>query len=349
MNLDNGILAIDVGSGTQDILVWRANQRVENCPKLILPSPTTIISRQIRAATKRGHHLFLAGHTMGGGASTKAVREHISAGLKVFALKQPALTFHDRVDKVAAMGIEIVDRNPSVEPLTRLEMGDLNLPAIARVLALFQEPMPETVAVAVQDHGFSPNMSNRVFRFEQWKNLLESGKRLSSLIYEEPPDYLTRMKAVSDINPGTLLMDTGASAIVGALLDPWVAEKSREGITLINIGNEHILAALVKGERVWGIYEHHTSLMTPEKLALHLERFRIEDLTNQEILDEMGHGCHILPGAAKQRPFSHVAITGPNRENFASLGGHMAAPFGDMMLTGCFGLVKAVREKADHS
>ena len=54
------------------------NQRIENCPKLILPSPTTIIARQIREATKRGHHLFLAGRTMGGGASTKAVRGNIS-------------------------------------------------------------------------------------------------------------------------------------------------------------------------------------------------------------------------------------------------------------------------------
>jgi hypothetical protein len=26
----------------------------------------------------------------------------------------------------------------------------------------------------------------------------------------------------------------------------------------------------------------------------------------------------------------------------------MAAPFGDMMLTGCFGLVKAVQAKMDH-
>ena len=40
-----------------------------------------------------------------------------------------------------------------------------------------------------------------------------------------------------------------------------------------------------------------------------------------------------------------MGITGPNRENFADLGGHMAAPFGDMMLTGCFGLVKAVQGK----
>ena len=348
MNLENGILAIDVGSGTQDILVWRSGQRIENCPKLILPSPTTIIARQMREATKRGHHLFLTGHTMGGGPSTKAVREHIKAGLKVFALEQPALTFHDRIDKVVAMGIEIVARKPSNEPLTQLEMGDLNLPAIEQALQLFHEPMPGTVAVAVQDHGFSPDMSNRVFRFEQWKKLLGSGDSLTSLIYEKPPDHLTRMKAVSDTNPGTLLMDTGASAIVGALEDAWVAEKSREGVILINIGNEHILAALVKNEKVWGVYEHHTSLMTPEKLALHLERLRHEDLPNQEILDEMGHGCHIIPGAGRESTFSPVGITGPNRERFASLGGHMAAPFGDMMLTGCFGLVKAVQGKMGH-
>ncbi len=348
MNLNNGILAMDVGSGTQDILVWRLGQRIENCPKLILPSPTTIISRQVNAATKKGHHLFLSGHTMGGGASTKAVREHISAGLRVFAMEQPALTFHDRIDKILAMGIEIVDRKPSVEPLTHLVMGDLNLSGIEQALRLFHEPMPETVAVAVQDHGFSPDMSNRVFRFEQWKKLLESEKSLTSLLTENPPDHLTRMKAISDIAPGTLVMDTGASAIIGALLDPWVAEKCREGVTILNIGNEHVLAALVKNDKVWGIYEHHTSLMTPEKLMVHLERFRHEDLSNREILDEMGHGCHIISGAGKISTFNPVGITGPNREKFTSLGGHMAAPFGDMMLTGCFGLVKAVQAKLDH-
>ena len=347
MNLKNGILAIDVGSGTQDILVWRSGQRIENCPKLILPSATTIIGRQIEAATQRGHHLFLTGHTMGGGASSKAVRKHISAGFRVFSLVQPALTFHDKIEKVAAMGIEIMDRKPSVGPLTQLQMGDLDLSAIAGALKLFHEPMPDTVAVAVQDHGFSPNMSNRVFRFEQWKKLLASGKNLTSLLYETPPDHLTRMKAVSDIAPGTLLMDTGASAILGALEDPFVAEKSREGVTILNIGNEHVLAALVKNDRVWGIYEHHTSLMTPDKLAAHLDRFRHEDLPNQEILDEMGHGCHVMPGAKQESPFGHMGITGPNREKFASLGGHMAAPFGDMMLTGCFGLVKAVKARMD--
>ena len=342
MKLDNGILAIDVGSGTQDILVWRPYQRVENCPKMVMPSPTTMMARQVEETTKNQQHLFLKGHTMGGGPVTRAVREHVAAGLKVFALPKPALTFHDQLEKVAAMGIEIVHEAPALSPVVDLEMGDLCLPAIREALALFHEPLPEVVAVAVQDHGFSPHMSNRVFRFEQWKKLLASGRPMTSLLYKTSPAHLTRMRALCEAVPGTLTMDTGASAILGALEDPWVAEKCKQGAVIVNIGNEHILAALVKGERVWGIYEHHTSLMTLENLKTHLDRFRRDDLPHQEILDEMGHGCHVLPGAVRESAFSPVAMTGPNREKFSRLSDHMAAPYGDMMLTGCFGLVRAV-------
>ena len=41
--------------------------------------------------------------------------------------------------------------------------------------------------------------------------------------------------------------------------------------------------------------------------------------------------------------FESLSMTGPRREKFFCLQGHMAAPFGDMMLTGCFGLVDAVK------
>jgi uncharacterized protein (DUF1786 family) len=226
-----------------------------------------------------------------------------------------------------------------------LEMGDLDLPAIGRALDLFHVPTPSLVAVSVQDHGFSPNESNRISRFNLWKNLLKSGKDLESLLYDAPPGQLTRMRAISRTVPGALVMDTGASAILGALQDPWVASRRREGVTIVNIGNEHVVAALFKDRKVWGIYEHHTSLMDPEKLRKHLDRFRREDLTNQEILDQMGHGCHVISGAKDASPFGHLSITGPNRERFSGLGGHFAAPYGDMMLTGCYGLLEAVKKR----
>ena len=37
------ILAIDVGAGTQDILLWESDRTPENCTQLILPSQTQIV------------------------------------------------------------------------------------------------------------------------------------------------------------------------------------------------------------------------------------------------------------------------------------------------------------------
>ena len=110
---------------------------------------------------------------------------------------------------------------------------------------------------------------------------------------------------------------------------------------VVNIGNEHVLAALVKGSRVYGIYEHHSSLMNPDKLKDHLARFKKGTLSNEEIFEDMGHGCFVHPEGPNVSDFSSLGLTGPNRGAYESLGGHMAAPFGDMMLTGCFGLVEA--------
>ena len=48
------ILAIDVGAGTQDVLLWEADQPMENNVKLILPSWTTILARSVKEATQDG-------------------------------------------------------------------------------------------------------------------------------------------------------------------------------------------------------------------------------------------------------------------------------------------------------
>lgn len=344
-HLESGILAIDVGSGTQDILVWRPGTSMENCPKLILPSSTTILAGKIDLATRAGKAIFLSGTTMGGGPCTAAVRRHVGAGKEIFALEEPARTFHDDLDKVRKMGVRVVNEKPAIPNLVELRMGDIDLPAIAGALSLFDVPVPGGVAVSVQDHGFSPRESNRAFRFRQWADLLNGELGLENLLYATPPEHLTRMGAVSKLVPGAWLMDTGASAILGVLEDPWVSERLHRGLTVVNAGNEHTVAALVKDEKIWGVYEHHTSLVDERVLRSHLERFRRGELTNREIFDEMGHGCLVLPGAETQSDFGPTSITGPNRMKFKDLGAHMAAPFGDMMLTGCFGLLSALKRR----
>jgi len=344
-SIENGILAIDIGSGTQDVLVWRKGVPVENCTKMILPSPTMILASRIRRATQHRQHIFLKGTTMGGGPCTAAVRAHIKAGFRAFAQEKAALTFNDNLEKVAAMGIEIVSSRPDVEPLVELETGDLHLDSIRETLERFEVSLPDNVLIAVQDHGYSPIGSNRISRFQMWKNILNQGDSLHHLLFSTPPPNLTRMKAVKEAAPDCWVMDTGAAAIIGAGLDPWIQQKRKEGMVIINIGNEHVLAALLKGNRVLGVYEHHTSLLTLEKLIDHLDRFRRGKLSNEEVFEDMGHGCFVQPDAKKLSDYAYIGITGPNRSLYHIPGGHMAAPFGDMMLTGCFGLIHSFKTK----
>ena len=162
-------------------------------------------------------------------------------------------------------------------------------------------------------------------------------------MFVEPPRDLTRWVAAAGFVPGSFFMDTGAAALRGAMLDDFALSRLDEGILTVNVGNEHTVAALVREQRVWAVYEHHTSLLDTGILADHLERFAAGSLTHEEIFEKYGHGVAYQPGYADLAPFRHTVITGPRRAMARGLG-HMAAPYGEMMLSGCFGLVEAVRE-----
>jgi uncharacterized protein (DUF1786 family) len=102
------ILAIDVGAGTQDILVYDSRTSIENCAKLVLPSQTQVVARAIRVATRRQVPIYLTGQVMGGGASSDAVLDHLRAGLRVAASPAAARTMHNDLDRVERMGIRII-------------------------------------------------------------------------------------------------------------------------------------------------------------------------------------------------------------------------------------------------
>lgn len=345
--VSGSLLALDVGGGTQDIFIWEPGQAVENGVKLVLPAPTQVLARRVRRLTGQGQPLFLNGRVMGGGALTQAVRHHLGQGLPVYATPQAALTFSDRLAAVQEWGVILTESPPS-EAVT-LTLGDVEVEGLRQVLAAFEVPFPRHFAVAVQDHGFYPQGSNRRFRFRCWENFLAQGGRLADLAYQKPPSHFTRMAAVAETLPGVLLMDTCAAGVRGALLDPQVRDHLENGLTVVNLGNAHTFAALVRGDRLWGIYEHHTRLLNPEKLFSHLERFQQGALTNEEIFNDQGHGCAYVPDIAAGGTFAFTVITGPRRRLAQGGPGVCAAPFGDMMLSGCFGLVAAFLELGDHA
>jgi uncharacterized protein (DUF1786 family) len=345
--VNGSLLALDVGGGTQDIFIWEPGQAVENGVKLVLPAPTQVMARRVRRLTGQGQPLFLNGQVMGGGALTQAVRGHLGQGLPVYATPQAALTFSDRLEAVQEWGV-ILTESPPPEAVT-LTLGDVEVEELRQALAAFEVPFPRHFAVAVQDHGFYPQGSNRRFRFQCWENFLAQGGRLADLAYQQPPRHFTRMAAVAETLPGALLMDTCAAGVRGALLDPQVRDHLENGLTVVNLGNAHTFAALVRGGRLWGIYEHHTRLLNPEKLFSHLERFQQGTLTNEEIFTDQGHGCAYVPDFAAGGNFAFTVITGPRRRLAQGGPGVCAAPFGDMMLSGCFGLVAAFLELKDHA
>lgn len=345
------ILCVDVGTGTQDILLFDSDREIENCVQLILPSPTQIIAGRIRRATAAGCAVLLTGKIMGGGPCAWAAEEHLKRGYRVFATADAARTFDDELDKVERMGVRIVSEDEArrLTNVERIVMRDIDLSAIAGAVAPFGVDLDlSAIAVAVFDHGNAPpGVSDRIFRFEYIAETVTRND-LTAFAYrrEDIPERLTRLlAAASDAPPDvpTLVMDTGPAAVLGALED--AAVRGHGSLLVANVGNFHTLAFHLDEGRVLGLFEHHTGVLSREKLERYLQQLANGSISNAEVFADMGHGALVV-GTAKRQP-DFIAVTGPRRAllDGSPLGPYLAVPHGDMMLAGCFGLLRAVARK----
>lgn len=345
------ILLIDIGAGTQDILLFDSSQPLENAIQLIMPSPTQIIAAQIRQATASRKSILLHGVTMGGGANHGALKEHLTEGLSAYATPEAAQTFNDDLEHVASWGVKIVseDEAKKLKDVMRIETRDLNLEAIAGALKPFGVGSHyDGVGVAVLDHGAAPpDVSDRIFRFQHLRRVVEKENNLLDFAYmsNEIPNYLTRMNAVVksyNIQAPLLLLDTGAAAAIGSLEDREVARHPHR--LLVNLGNSHTLAFHMDGNSILGLMEHHTGGVTRHSLDGYLEKLSRGVVESDEVFNDGGHGSFVIR-SKRGRPF--LSVTGPRRilMRDSRLNPYFAAPYGDMMLTGCFGLLRAFAHK----
>ena len=340
---DERVLAIDIGAGTMDVLIHDPAQPMENAVQLVLPSATSIVGRRITAAREAGRDVFLHGNLMGGYHTTNAVWRHLDAGLAVYATSAAAATVHDDRDLLERKGVRIADRAPG--GAVAIELRDVDLEALAGALRAYDVALPDRIAIAAQDHGHSPKRSNRLFRFEHWRRFLVPGSTLADHVWATPPDYMTRLLAIQRDVPGALVADTGPVAVLGALEDERVAAEAARGACIVNVGNQHTLALLVRGEELFGVIEHHTESMDTAKLERLVTRLTAGTVTHDEVFDDDGHGALVLDAYRGAPPFTFIAVTGPNRAMAKPLGWYMAAPHGAMMLSGCFGLVRACQRR----
>jgi uncharacterized protein (DUF1786 family) len=341
------ILAIDVGTGTQDVLIFEAATLIENAVQLIMPSPTALVAERVKQATADRVDLVLTGVTMGGGPGHWAVEAHLKAGLKVYATPDAARTFDDDLERVAAMGIRIVDAPNGAGAARRVELRDLYAAELITALRAFGVSTTfDAVAVAVFDHGAAPpGVSDRRFRFDYLRDQVERGIGLPGFgfLAAEIPERMTRMRAVAGSWTGPeplFVMDTGPAAILGALEDTRV--RSADRVMIANLGNFHTIAALLEGGEIRGLLEHHTGELTKTGLEDYLEALAAGTLSNQAVFDDMGHGA--LRAGRVSAPPELLTVIGPRRAllDDSRLHPYLAVPHGDMMLAGCFGLLRAL-------
>ena len=335
------ILAVDIGAGTQDILLYDADRTPENCISMILPTPTRRYVQMIERCDK---DLFISGDAIGGGGIADALSRHLARGFRVTMTEEAAYTLRNNLEQVINYGIVIGDRQPDDSYQTySVQFDEFDWPYIKQFLSFFEQSGTiDLVAVAVQDHGVPPEpLSNRAFRFKMIEQRLQQDSRLESFVFSlnEIPACYKRMKAVATkahlrCNCAVVAMDTCFAAILGCL-------EEKRSVLAVNVGNSHTIAAAVTDGRLTGLLEHHTGCLSGEALDVLLERFIRGDITSEEVLNDGGHGVALLEsgGIDTEQP---IIVTGPQRDLLkkSRLHIHFAAPHGNMMLTGPFGLVK---------
>ncbi len=353
------ILTVDVGTGTQDVLLYDSRLDLENGFKLVLPSPTMMIHNRIREATRRGETLLLTGQMMGGGPSAWAARDHARAGLPIFATPEAAKTIDDELEKVKKMGIRLISEDEAARlpsNVQSLTLKDFDFPLLSETFARFGVSLTDlaAVCVAVFDHGNSPpGISDRQFRFDYLDERIREENALTAFAYlaDDIPPIMTRLQAVADsaqkIDAPLLVMDTAPAAILGATFDPQVAARPRKLIA--NIGNFHCLAFRLGETGIEGVFEHHTGEINLPKLESLLLRLANGTLTHQDVFDDMGHGALVYDKTPLElrKDGWGVAVTGPRRALFhpdSRLRPYFAVPFGDMMMAGNFGLLAAAAD-----
>ena len=331
---------------------------MENSIKMVMPSATQIAASRVRRATAAGRPVLLAGVVQGGGPCSWAVEDHLRAGGEAFATPEAALTFNDDLSEVEAMGIRLLTAGEAarMDGVEHVVLGDIDLPAVRRALAAFDvSPHFDGIALACLDHGASPpGYSDRLFRFEHLRRVVgaENDLRAFALLPNEIPDYLTRARAVVDVairedgDTPVVFLDTGPAAALGALQDPHVAAAGEQ--LVLNLGNMHALAFHLRGTRIVSLYEHHTGEISAEQIVDFSERLVAGTLPHEAVFDSKGHGVFYAAEGARgdgRRPL--VAVTGPQRGKIrgSRLDPYFATPHGDMMISGCFGLLQAFAAK----
>lgn len=346
-------LLIDVGAGTMDVLYWDAALDIHY--KAVVKSP---VRRLAEEASAIEGDILITGCEMGGGALGSILRGKADSARVVITTEAAATLNHD-VEKVRSWGIEVVDATRVAElaedpGFAHLELADIDPERIRRLIESFGVPFAfDCVGLCAQDHGVAPpGVSHLDFRHHLFTEILDRSPSPSALLYraEEVPDVMNRLKSLAGsarklpVAEGIYVMDSGMAAILGASRDS--AALGKERILVLDVATSHTVGAALERDEIAGFFEYHTRDITASSLDRLLKDLPEGKLTHQKILREGGHGAY----TRRRFPYKSaeaIIVTGPKRSLLkdSSLSVVFGAPFGDNMMTGCGGLLEAIRRR----
>ena len=322
------ILAIDVGTGTEDILLYDSEKEIENSMKLVIPSPHLTIGQMISECES---DIYFDGVIMGGGKIKDRCLEHMEKGYKVAFEDLAARTIRDNIDQVKSYGFEVVEENAyekdsAYSNYTKISLKDVDVNHLIEIFSSFDLDLKvDELIVAVQDHGYSEDMGDRDFRFEKIKEKLPEPKEPETFAMEaeEVPEYFTRKFA----------------SIAGVCYDKEVLKLN--SFVVMDIGNGHTTVASIEDGKIQGVFEHHTRDLTPQRLEELVLALADGTIKHEDVHGEGGHGAFALNPISK---LEKVIVAGPKRALIegTDLDYYHAAPGGDVMMTGTVGLVKSM-------
>lgn len=162
------ILSLDMGSGTQGVLLALSGGWAENWPRSILPSPAPGTTDHIHRHTAAGRPVWLYGHNMSDDFII-AVQEQVAAGLAPVAPPDAALALYDSPERVKVQDVFITSSCP--KRYTAVLLVDYEPGFWGSLFNAAGLPKPSLIVVAVQDHGHHPG-GDRAGRSSLWCALL---------------------------------------------------------------------------------------------------------------------------------------------------------------------------------
>ena len=171
--------------------------------------------------------------------------------------------------------------------------------AVRRAQLLGVEPAFDAAAVAVQDHGFSPGGSNRVFRFGFWRAAVRGGPPADRAL-------LRRRRGAGGVHAHAGRRRAGPASWPAPGRRSWPTPARRRctgpcppassDAVLVNAGNGHTICVVTRAGRLAGVFEHHTRALDGPRLQDYLRRFLAGTLADDEVREQGGHGAVLAAG-----------------------------------------------------